>query len=80
MEIDYTFVRQPILIEPIELPKTLEHLDLGGMKIDDFTFPSNLILLKSLNLNWINFTTLTLHNIAKNCLELHTLRIDRKFT
>ena len=62
----------------VQLPNSLEDLDLSYMYIMDLNFLSHLHLLKSLKLTEVEMNNATLSCIAKNCLELHTLLLSCK--
>ena len=61
------------------LPRTLEHLALGKIFLNDVTFLSNLTLLTSLELIQINISDDKLAYIVKNCLELEYFKIECEF-
>ena len=62
----------------VQLPNTLENLNLSRMYINDLNFLSHLNFLKTLELREIEIKNATLSCIAKNCLKLHTLLLSCK--
>ena len=71
----YSFVEDE---KPLQLPKTLEHLNLTNIYFRHLNFLSDLHSLKMLILHKVAMLNCTLICIAENCLELHTLLLSCK--
>ena len=63
----------------LQLPKSLEYLELGKINVNLLNLISNLQYLKSLCISEIEITNGSLLFIANKCLELEHLSVECKF-
>ena len=61
--------------ESVQLPKSVEHLELDGIAFTGTHFFADFTSLKTLKLSECDFSSTTMASLAKKCLELQNLTI-----